>query len=113
MGGAVVYKRSKDRPQSHDPHPDRKTLLRSILPAPDIIKRIMAYQDVREHSHRELADKLNLEGVRDANGRLWTGSSVHAVLQGQLHETLTSLTTKRATGKSRPAFRVDGRTRAR
>ena len=46
--------------------------------------RMMAYQEVREHSHRELADKLNLEGLRDSDGSLWTSSSVGAALKGRL-----------------------------
>lgn len=79
-----MHKRAKARIKGHGLHPAQKPLLRGILPAPDIIKRIMAYQDVRAHTHRELADKLNLEGLRDCNGEVWTGSSVSAVLQGRL-----------------------------
>lgn len=108
-----MYKRTNDYPQSHDLLPARKPVLRGILPAPDVVKRILAYQAVRDHSHRELADKLNLEGLRDGSGALWTGSSVSAALQGQLVETLSPSPASRPSGKSRSTFRADGRPRVR
>ena len=64
---------SRRSAKSHEP-------TSAILPAPDIITRIMAYQEVREHSHRELAHKLDLEGLRDSNGEPWTAPAVKAVL---------------------------------